>query len=177
MNDISEYKIASPQNSGSRKLDPEILRELNKHEMILLIYRVTAILIGMLILFLGYQLFTTSVIDPDNIKNYSFELQRILPGLVLACFGLLLIVMGITRLMPLPKMDNPYRKKKSGKASLENLPEDGIPVLTQDEFRPKEDLLWKNNVKPLLVKVASNEKLSHSDRDLLRKWLHTMEVH
>ena len=176
MNDAKQVIVES--NTTDVLMDPSLLKEYNKRETIILIYRVVTILVGLLLVYLGYELFTSAVIDPNNIKNYRFERDRVLPGAVLCFSGLAIILMGVTRLMPLP--GSKKLTKQTGTEPpvlLEEHPGDGIPVLTQDGFRPNEDLLWKNNVKPLLAKVAGNELISHSDRELLQKWLQTLETH
>lgn len=171
-------QIAEMSKTSGEALEAALLKELNRRETIVLIYRVVTILVGLLIVYLGFLLFSASVIDPENIKNYHFERNRVLPGALLCFSGLVIILIGITRRMLLPGSGKSGKQRHEEPPLLvEEHPTDGIPVLTQDGFRPNEDLLWKNNVKPLLAKVAGNELINHADRELLRKWLQTLETH
>ena len=176
MNEVNKTSTVSdiPELIEPAVINSSILREFNRRETIIMIYRIAAIAVGLAILYLGYRLFTVSVIDPENLKNYRFEWPRVLPGALLGLSGLIIILMGITKLMPLPGRIQQDNKTEPVVFDIVQ-PEDGIPVLTQPGYRPKEDLLWKNNVRPLLDKVAGNENISLSDRELLRKWLLTLE--
>jgi hypothetical protein len=159
-------------NSG---MDPSIpfnmvlLKEHTKYELIILTYRIAVIATGIVLIVLGYLLFANLVIDNDNAQSYYKELSTLAPGAVFAIVGLLFCVSGITKLMPLPKFE-----RLEGAADDSGVVSAEVPTLaplTMTKFTGK---LWENNVKPIMEKVANNESVSRSDRELLKNWLRSL---
>jgi len=171
-NKVSYRVLSSVMKDVIEQHDTLLFAEWRKCQLIILAYRLAAVAVGVVLLVLGYLLFSSSVIDSEDIKNYYFNLERIMPSVVLATFGLLFIIIGVAKLMPLPRFEKPGERLGTTKQAAGFPVEDGIPVLTNDEIVMRRDKVWNNNVKPLMVKIANHEDITSVDRDLLRKWLH-----
>lgn len=164
------------QNVGSDlvngNVDPRIplnlvlLQEHTKYELIILTYRIAVIASGIVLVVLGYLLFANLVIDYEDVQSYYRELDKIAPGTVFAVVGLLFCISGITKLMPLPKFERVDQTTTGDSNKTEHIPT--LFPITAPELKGK---LWENNVKPILEKVANNENISRSDRELLKNWL------
>jgi len=158
-----------------------LLAEWRKCQLIVLVYRLAVITAGLVLIYLGYALFSSSVIDSGQLKHYYFSLERITPGTALAVSGIVLIIIGVAKLMPLPRFEKSVNAlisaangnaKRTAPQKNELAVEDGIPVLRNAKMVSQRDKVWQNNVKPLIVKVANHEEITPVDRDLLKKWLY-----
>lgn len=160
--------------------DRERLRQVNpegqlyagndriKYEIVILIYRVVAMLMGTVLIFFGYLVFTQMVLGAGDVAENVTQLPRIVPALGLATIGLIFCISGIGRLMPLPDIDNePAGNGRTGSSGSD----EQIPVLSPLSEPQSTDKLWYNNVKPLMQKIANNESITSSERQLLRNWL------
>lgn len=164
------------QNVGSDLtnlgMDPRIpfhmvlVKEHTKYELIILTYRIAVIATGIVLVVLGYLLFSNLVIDNDSAQSYYKGLSKLAPGAVFATVGLLFCVSGITKFMPLPKFDSMDGPEEGRGLTSTDVPT--LSPLSPPKFTGK---LWENNVKPIMEKVANNESISRSDRELLRNWL------
>jgi len=157
-------------NSGGDPMTPfhvVLMREHTKYELIILTYRIAVIATGIGLVVLGYLLVSSLVID--GTQSHYKELNKLAPGIVFAIVGLLFCISGITKLMPLPKFDRPDKS-----ANEQVLPEDNVPILLPISAPNLAGKLWENNVKPILEKVANNESINRSDRELLKNWLRSL---
>ena len=156
-------------------MDPRIpfhltlVKEHTKYELIILTYRIAVIASGIVLVVLGYLLFANLVIEYGNTQSYYKELNKLAPGAVFAIVGLLFCISGITKLMPLPKFDRMDRANDKTEFYSAEVPT--LSPLTEPKLNGK---LWEKNVKPIMEKVANNESISRSDRELLRNWLRSL---
>lgn len=141
-----------------------------KHEIIILVYRVVAMLIGAVLVVIGYLLLN-AMITSTSAATDIMKWSRIVPAAVFAVTGLLFCILGFARLMPLPKFD---KADTGNRSSRKKVFDDGIPVLAPLSVPRHQDKLWSNNVKPLMEKIVNNDSISSSDRELLRNWLKTV---
>lgn len=142
-----------------------------EHEIIVLIYRVAAMLIGVVLMVIGYLLINTMLVDGAGVNTHDSHLSGILPAAVFGIAGLVFCILGVAKIMPLPDFDFPELNHPNSRRQFRD---DGIPVLAPLAIPALQDKLWSNNVKPLMKKVAHNERISSSDRELLRNWLETL---
>jgi len=166
------------QNVGSDPslpgMDPGIpfhmllMKEHTKYELIILTYRIAVIATGIVLVVLGYLLFDNLVLDYDDAQSYYRGLNKIAPGSVFAIVGILFCISGITKLMPLPKFDRMDQAGDDSRSSTD------VPTLFPISSPRLTGKLWENNVRPILHKVANNEGISRSDRELLRNWLNSI---
>ena len=167
------------QNVGSDLtnlgMDPRIpfhmvlVKEHTKYELIILTYRIAVIATGIVLVVLGYLLFSNLAIDYDNTQSYYKELNKLAPGAVFATVGILFCISGITKLMPLPKFDGIDRS-----ADDREITDAEVPTLSPMNTSSLNGKLWENNIKPIMEKVANNENISRSDRELLKNWLRSL---
>lgn len=163
--------------SGSG-MDPQVplhmvlVKEYTKYELIILTYRMAVIATGIVLVVLAYLLFANMTLDYQDEQSYYQELNKIAPGAVFAIVGILFCISGITKLMPLPKFDRIMGRESEdsdGKNAYLNVPT--LAPLNSPSLSGK---LWQNNVKPIMEKVANNENISGSDRELLKNWLKSL---
>jgi len=167
------------QNVGSDLtnfgMDPRIpfhmtlVKEHTKYELIILTYRIAVIATGIVLVVLGYLLFANLVIEDGSTQSYYKELNKLAPGTVFAIVGLLFCISGITKLMPLPKFE---RMDRAGDET--EFLNSEVPTLAPLNEPRLSGKLWEKNVKPIMEKVANNESISRSDRELLRNWLRSL---
>jgi len=176
---IERANAMETQNVGSdysvSGIDPRLpfhmilLKEHTKYELIILTYRIAVIVTGIVLVILSYLLFANLVIENGSTQSYYWSLNKIAPGTVFAVVGILFCISGITKLMPLPKFEELEQTGNSPDINNFNVPT--LLPISGPDFTGK---LWEKNVKPMLTKVANNESLSRSDRELLRNWLQTL---
>lgn len=146
-----------------------LIQEHTKYELIILTYRIAVIVTGIVLVVLGYLLFANLVIEYDGTQSYYQEIEKIAPGTVFAVVGILFCISGITKLMPLPKFDRVEQTTAENALNPSDVPT--LLPINQPNFSTK---LWEKNVRPIIEKVAKNENISRSDRELLRNWLNSL---
>src|SRR5262245_11388729 len=76
-----------------------------------LVFRLGVLSVGTFFGFLGYRLFLAGFVTPANMEakggGYALSLGQAAPGIFFALFGTIMIVVGISRLLPVPKLQQP----------------------------------------------------------------------
>jgi hypothetical protein len=91
-----------------------------------LTFRLGVLTVGTFFGYLGYRLFLAGFVGPANLEakggSYALSLGQAAPGIFFALFGTVMIVVGISRLLPVPKMVQPSLEYSSGKSEAQTEP-------------------------------------------------------
>ena len=89
-----------------------------KSQLTELIFRLAVLSVGTFFAYLGYRLFLSGFIGPASLEakaaGYSLSLGQAAPGIFFALFGTILIVVGISRLLPVPRAQAPEVRFSTG---------------------------------------------------------------
>lgn len=85
-----------------------------------LVFRLSVLSVGTFFAYLGYRLFFAGFVGPANLEakggSYSVSLSQAAPGIFFALFGTIMIVFGISRLLPVPQAHEPQVSLSTGSA-------------------------------------------------------------
>jgi|SRR5712692_3821884 len=89
-----------------------------KSQLAELVFRLSVLSVGTFFAYLGYRLFFAGFVGPANLEakggSYSVTLSQAAPGIFFALFGTIMIVFGISRLLPVPEAKQPELSLSAG---------------------------------------------------------------
>src|SRR5262249_27490655 len=91
-----------------------------KSQLVELVFRLGVLAVGTFFAYLGYRLFFAGFVGAANLEakggSYSVSLSQVAPVIFVALFGTIMILAGISKLLPVPQAKEPNVSFSSGTA-------------------------------------------------------------